>query len=77
MKGGTGNIIEYFGEGAKKLSCTCKGTICNMGAEVGATTSTFGYDDSMKKYLNLELEKALMVCRLDFFNLKFLRFFCN
>ena len=51
VKGGTGNIIEYFGEGAKKLSCTGKGTICNMGAEVGATTSTFGYDDSMKKYL--------------------------
>jgi aconitate hydratase len=51
VKGGTGHIIEYFGEGAKKLSCTGKGTICNMGAEVGATTSTFGYDESMKKYL--------------------------
>ena len=51
VKGGTGYIIEYFGEGAKKLSCTGKGTICNMGAEVGATTSTFGYDDSMRKYL--------------------------
>ena len=51
VKGGTGNIIEYFGEGAKKLSCTGKGTICNMGAEVGATTSTFGYDDSMREYL--------------------------
>jgi len=51
VKGGTGSIIEYFGDGAKKLSCTGKGTICNMGAEVGATTSTFGYDDSMKKYL--------------------------
>ena len=51
VKGGTGHIIEYFGDGAKKLSCTGKGTICNMGAEVGATTSTFGYDDSMKKYL--------------------------
>ena len=51
VKGGTGHIIEYFGEGANKLSCTGKGTICNMGAEVGATTSTFSYDDSMKKYL--------------------------
>ena len=51
VKGGTGSIIEYFGEGAKKLSCTGKGTICNMGAEVGATTSTFGYDESMRKYL--------------------------
>jgi aconitate hydratase len=51
VKGGTGCIIEYFGEGAKSLSCTGKGTICNMGAEVGATTSIFGYDDSMKRYL--------------------------
>ena len=51
VKGGTGHIIEYFGEGAKALSCTGKGTICNMGAEVGATTSTFGYDESMKRYL--------------------------
>ncbi len=51
VKGGTGAIIEYFGEGAKNLSCTGKGTICNMGAEVGATTSTFGYDDSMERYL--------------------------
>ena len=51
VKGGTGAIIEYFGEGARNLSCTGKGTICNMGAEVGATTSTFGYDDSMERYL--------------------------
>jgi aconitate hydratase len=51
VKGGTGAIIEYFGEGAKAMSCTGKGTICNMGAEVGATTSTFGYDDSMSRYL--------------------------
>lgn len=51
VKGGTGAIIEYFGEGAKSLSCTGKGTICNMGAEVGATTSIFGYDDSMGRYL--------------------------
>ena len=51
VKGGTGHIIEYFGEGAINLSCTGKGTICNMGAEVGATTSTFGYDESMRRYL--------------------------
>lgn len=51
VKGGTGAIIEYFGEGAQAMSCTGKGTICNMGAEVGATTSTFGYDDSMDRYL--------------------------
>ncbi len=51
VKGGTGAIVEYFGEGAKNLSCTGKGTICNMGAEVGATTSTFGYDASMERYL--------------------------
>ena len=51
-KGGTGAIVEYFGEGALSLSCTGKGTICNMGAEIGATTSTFGYDDSMRRYLN-------------------------
>ncbi|MBC29729.1 MAG: aconitate hydratase [Muricauda sp.] len=51
VKGGTGAIIEYFGEGAISMSCTGKGTICNMGAEVGATTSTFGYDDSMDRYL--------------------------
>jgi aconitate hydratase len=51
VKGGTGAIVEYFGEGAKSLSATGKGTICNMGAEIGATTSTFGYDDSMRRYL--------------------------
>ena len=51
VKGGTGAIIEYFGEGAISMSCTGKGTICNMGAEVGATTSTFGYDESMDRYL--------------------------
>ena len=50
-KGGTGAIVEYFGPGAKALSCTGKGTICNMGAEIGATTSTFGYDESMERYL--------------------------
>jgi aconitate hydratase len=51
VKGGTNAIVEYFGDGAKSLSCTGKGTICNMGAEIGATTSTFGYDESMEKYL--------------------------
>ena len=51
VKGGTGCIVEYFGEGAESLSCTGKGTICNMGAEIGATTSTFGYDESMSRYL--------------------------
>ncbi len=50
-KGGTGAIVEYFGEGANAMSCTGKGTICNMGAEIGATTSTFGYDESMERYL--------------------------
>ncbi len=51
VKGGTGAIVEYFGEGARSMSCTGKGTICNMGAEIGATTSTFGYDDSMARFL--------------------------
>ncbi len=51
VKGGTGAVVEYFGEGATNMSCTGKGTICNMGAEIGATTSTFGYDDSMERYL--------------------------
>ena len=51
VKGGTGYIIEYFGDGAQSLSATGKGTICNMGAEVGATTSLFPYDESMERYL--------------------------
>jgi len=51
VKGGTGAIVEYFGDGAKSLSATGKGTICNMGAEIGATTSTFGYDEKMAQYL--------------------------
>jgi aconitate hydratase len=51
VKGGTGAIVEYFGDGATSMSCTGKGTICNMGAEIGATTSTFGYDESMERYL--------------------------
>jgi len=57
VKGGTGCIIEYFGEGAESLSCTGKATICNMGAEVGATCSVFGYDDAMSKYL-ISTERA-------------------
>jgi aconitate hydratase len=51
VKGGTGYIVEYFGEGANSLSATGKGTICNMGAEIGATTSLFGYDAKMSEYL--------------------------
>ncbi|MBN2213031.1 MAG: aconitate hydratase [Bacteroidales bacterium] len=51
VKGGTGHILEYFGEGAGSISCTGKGTICNMGAEIGATTSVFGYDGKMADYL--------------------------
>src|SRR5690606_23765940 len=51
VKGGTGAVVEYFGEGARNISATGKGTICNMGAEIGATTSTFGYDESMERYL--------------------------
>ena len=51
VKGGTGAIVEYFGEGANNLSCTGKATICNMGAEIGATTSVFAYDQKMKEYL--------------------------
>ena len=53
VKGGTGHIVEYFGPGAKELSATGKGTICNMGAEIGATTSTFGYDEKMANYLKI------------------------
>ncbi len=51
VKGGTGAVVEYFGEGAEAMSCTGKATICNMGAEIGATTSIFGYDESMSRYL--------------------------
>ena len=52
VKGGTSHIVEYFGPGASSISCTGKGTICNMGAEVGATTSLFPFDDSMSRYLD-------------------------
>lgn len=52
-KGGTGYILEYFGDGANSISCTGKGTICNMGAEIGATTSLFGHDKRMSKYLRI------------------------
>lgn len=59
VKGGTGAIVEYFGEGAKNISCTGKGTIGNMGAEIGATTSTFGYDESMERYLRATGREAI------------------
>ncbi len=60
VKGGTGAIVEYFGDGAISLSATGKGTICNMGAEIGATTSTFGYDDSMRRYLSATGRQAIV-----------------
>ncbi|RPG63047.1 MAG: aconitate hydratase, partial [Flavobacteriaceae bacterium TMED238] len=59
VKGGTGSIVEYFGPGAMSLSCTGKGTICNMGAEIGATTSIFSYDENMANYLNATNRGAL------------------
>ncbi|HEX8547143.1 MAG TPA: aconitase family protein, partial [Cytophagaceae bacterium] len=72
-KGGTGAIVEYFGEGAESISCTGKATICNMGAEVGATTSVFAYDAKMKAYLECteradiaaEAEKVAQLLRAD------------
>ncbi|MDA3882435.1 MAG: aconitate hydratase [Bacteroidales bacterium] len=60
VKGATNAIIEYFGEGTRSLSCTGKATICNMGAEVGATTSIFAYDDSMKEYLSFTLRDEIV-----------------
>src|SRR6202171_2334636 len=51
VKGGTGSIVEYFGEGADSMSATGKGTVCNMGAEIGATCSVFAYDEKMSAYL--------------------------
>jgi aconitate hydratase len=69
VKGGTNCVVEYFGEGARSLSCTGKGTICNMGAEVGATCSTFGYDESMARYLKStgreEVVKAAETIKAD------------
>jgi aconitate hydratase len=59
VKGGTGAILEYFGDGAASISCTGKGTICNMGAEIGATTSVFGYDEKMAEYLRGTSRKAV------------------
>ncbi len=59
VKGGTGAIVEYFGEGAASLSCTGKATICNMGAEIGATTSVFAYDDAVARYLKSTGREAL------------------
>ena len=59
VKGGTGSIVEYFGPGALSLSCTGKGTICNMGAEIGATTSLFSYDENMANYLDSTNRGAL------------------
>lgn len=59
VKGGTGSVIEYFGEGAKTISCTGKATICNMGAEIGATTSVFEYDESMSRYLKVTGRKEV------------------
>ena len=59
VKGGTGSVVEYFGEGAKSISCTGKGTICNMGAEIGATTSIFPYDSNMSRYLKATNRKSL------------------
>jgi len=59
VKGGTGAIVQYFGEGAKSISCTGKGTICNMGAEIGATTSVFPYDEKMNAYLKATGRKDL------------------
>ena len=59
VKGGTGAIVEYFGEGAEAMSCTGKGTICNMGAEIGATTSIFSYDESMSRFLRATGREAV------------------
>jgi aconitate hydratase len=61
VKGGTGYILEYFGDGASTISCTGKGTICNMGAEIGATTSIFGYDKKMADYLKATNRKEVAV----------------
>src|SRR5690606_16523535 len=59
VKGGTGAIVEYFGPGAEAISCTGKATICNMGAEIGATTSLFAYDAAMARYLKATGREAI------------------
>lgn len=69
VKGGTGFIIEYFGEGAENLSCTGKGTICNMGAEVGATCSLFMYDNKMSEYMNVTSRKEVTALANEYRNL--------
>ncbi|MEI6694692.1 MAG: aconitate hydratase [Bacteroidota bacterium] len=71
VKGGTGCIVEYFGEGAESLSCTGKASICNMGAEIGATCSVFAYDDAMGRYLKATGREE--VAQLAFENIKNLR----
>ena len=58
VKGGTGAIVEYFGEGVDSISCTGMGTICNMGAEIGATCSTFPFNDRMADYLKVMAERV-------------------
>lgn len=71
VKGGTGAIVEYFGEGADSISCTGKGTICNMGAEIGATTSVFGFDENMAKYLESTSRKDVAdMARANMANLR-------
>lgn len=71
VKGGTGAIVEYFGEGADSISCTGKGTICNMGAEIGATTSVFGFDENMAKYLESTNRKEVAdMARANMANLR-------
>ena len=62
VKGGTVCIVEYFGDGTKSISCTGKATICNMGAEIGATTSTFGYDESMSEFLKVTNRQEVAAC---------------
>jgi aconitate hydratase len=64
VKGGTGAIVEYFGDGLDSISCTGMGTICNMGAEIGATTSMFPYTASMKKYLE-STKRANIAAKAD------------
>ena len=64
VSGGTGSVVEYFGKGAESISCTGKATICNMGAEIGATCSLFGYDKAMSRYLAETGGKRLLILQL-------------